>query len=205
MTEKKIYTDTKKVENQRIYNKKYAEAVNDALENLKELGVTLSTDAEIVEFLSSLDTTIARQEEKARADFDAYVSTLPKSIQGSFKFNGDGTATVIRSAHTHIRSPQMENYTRVDNGRCVFDEECEEKLVKACSIYSNNPKAEYLWQRAQEIADSLNTFEQDIKAAGCTFAAVGMWQRFIGMIEFSGEEYFANPTAIYQTNIKKRK
>ena len=193
-----IFTDERKLALQKSYNADWADAVNVAVEELVKVTGEL-TDEQIRTFLAAPSTLADELTEKAKAEFDAYVATIPQSVRLSMSFNDGGRSNAIKAIHKALmqKKPyQIVDKTFIEKSVCLVNEEA---LKEECSVYGG-AKAAKAYALSCEAAKLLNELDAMIhlNPAGAECVECwGRWQGFVSVTDDKSEKYKPNPHLLY--------
>lgn len=198
MKKELIYTDERKLALQKSYNEGWANAVNTSIEELKKLCGTL-TDEQIRTFLAAPSSLADELTEKAKAEYDAYVATIPQSVRVSLAFNDGGKSDAIKAIHKCLMSKkpyQIMDKTFIEEGVCLVD---EASLKNECSVFGDD-KAAKVYELSVKAAKLLNELDKEIHlnpAGAESVECWGRWQGFVNITDDKSEKYKANPHLLY--------
>src|SRR5574344_1382707 len=159
MEKVKIYTDIKAVETQKRNTLQVISAFNDAIKELKELGIN-SNNTELMQFLSSPDAIISTAIESAKAKYDAFYKNYPESDRPSYKGEPVLRARIV-TIHRHLKNALPYNYDdevryRIENGVCSAIDNLDEALNEKYSTYCENENHLQAYNLAKEIISKVN-------------------------------------------------
>lgn len=192
-----IVFDERLYDSQRLYNISYAKDVNKVLTDLKAQLPELD-NADIIDFLALPESLSARLEARDRSEFDAYLSTLPKTVAVSMAFKCDKPG-IIRKLYEQLPSPTSYffkiNTCKIKDGECFFDEEA---LKDRCTI-KGSPSLLSLWDKANECAKTLNDLQEKIKDFHKDMSVIEDLSRLsMGLLRNDGKGYEADMDRLRQ-------
>ena len=198
MKKQLIYTDERKLALQKSYNADWANAVNEAIGELKKICGEL-TDEQIRTFLAAPSSLADELVSIARKEFDTYVATIPQSVRVSLCFSDGGRCDAIKAIHESLKSKkpyQITDKTFIEKGVCLVNEEA---LKEECSVYGG-AKAAKAYALSCEAAKLLNELDGLVSTNAAGAEAVeswGRWQGFVTVTDDKSEKYKPNPHLLY--------
>lgn len=165
-----IEFDAHLFETQKKYNLIYEREVNSVLERLKTEIEDLTSE-DIEDFVNSPHDLCERLVNKDAQEFEAYVSTLPKSVQKSIKFKSNKPDIIIglyRSLPKEKSFFLKINTCKIKNGKCQFDEGA---LREACLVYGSEDAAT-AWKNAKKVAEALTLLREQVKMLNSSMGAL---------------------------------
>lgn len=178
-----IYTDDRKLTLQKSYNEAWVDNVNATIEALKAVAGEGLTDEQLNTFLTDPAKLGEELTEKAKAEYDEFVNTLPQSVKLSMSFNDGGKVDAIKAMHKSLmakRPYQIIDKTTIADGLCVMDEEA---LKNECSVFGG-AESKKIYDKAVECAKLLNELDALIHLNPVGAECVENFGRWNGIINF---------------------
>ncbi len=189
-----IYTNESRLKLQISYNQGFAKKVNATIEALKKLCGNL-TDGQIRTFLVDPAKLGEELTDKARREFDAYLSAIPESVRLSMSFNDGGKPDAIKELHKSLMASKPYNMidkTFIEEGVCMVDNEA---LKNECSIFGGE-ESRKIYDKAMTCVEMLNELDTMIQLNSAGVGCIGGRGRWNGIINFSAD----NREAKYSVN-----